>query len=269
VSHSRTKPAGWALNEQLTYAEVTDIDRKTAQSVDKTVAGDTIEGPITVANGAGIILESGAVLRTEVGSTSTVEGTVTVTGASGLVTTATGGRIVHGDNDYPELAIGHTGRSMTRVYSFAALPRAGKVTSAISAETVAAGGAELFVLPVHNGATLSSVEVRFVPTTPHVGLPATNLAILVQRRSNPVGGAITTASLYSGGGVSYTPVSHPIYDNGLIKQVTLTTDQNNVIDRETYVYELGIQGENSTYALPVFFLEVLLHFTIITDLRPA
>ncbi len=264
MSHTRTKPADWGMNQELSYAEITDIDRKTAESVDKTTAGDEIAGEIAFVSGAALVLESGSTMTMDDGSIAYLSGVATVTGAGAKISTLNDGRIEHGDDDYPELKTGHIGRSMTRKYTFAALPRAGAVTAALTTDTIAAAGASAYVLPVHHGATLSSVEVRFVPTTPHVGLPATNLAIVVQRRTH-----FPRRITKQPGGVSYTPVSHPDYDDGLIKQVTLTCDQNNVINRAAYVYELIIQGEGSTNSLPVFFLEVLLHFTSILDLRPA
>lgn len=48
MSNALTKPGGWGVNDELASAEITDIDVKTANSVDKSVAGDTISGIIAM-----------------------------------------------------------------------------------------------------------------------------------------------------------------------------------------------------------------------------
>jgi hypothetical protein len=52
MSHAKVKPAGWGSGDELTHAEISQLDTNVSESLDKTSAGDTIEGAITL-SGAG------------------------------------------------------------------------------------------------------------------------------------------------------------------------------------------------------------------------
>lgn len=73
MSHARVKPAGWAYKEQFTSAEANQLDINVRDSVDKTVAGDTVSGLLTFPSGAGIHIDSGATIS--------VDGSLTVSGS--------------------------------------------------------------------------------------------------------------------------------------------------------------------------------------------
>ena len=51
----RVKVAGWAVNEELTSGQITDLDINAAKAIDRTSAGDTVSGPLTL-SGAGRIV---------------------------------------------------------------------------------------------------------------------------------------------------------------------------------------------------------------------
>lgn len=51
---SRVKPGNWAVNDKLTSAEMNAVDTNTAKALDRTSAGDTLEGAVTC-SGAGRI----------------------------------------------------------------------------------------------------------------------------------------------------------------------------------------------------------------------
>lgn len=55
MSHSRVKPSNWAANEKLTSTQMNSLDTNVSNSVDKTSAGDTVSGPLTL-SGAGRIV---------------------------------------------------------------------------------------------------------------------------------------------------------------------------------------------------------------------
>lgn len=262
MSISRIKPTGWSFFEKLTSPQATQLDVNVSNAVDKTAAGDTVSGTLTFASGAGTTYSSGSTQTLSSGATAYIRG---------VLRTESGGRITLADNDYPTFGVGHTGTSMTRKYAMGAVPRATGVGVTVNDENVqlAVGGACLFYLPTHHGATLSSVEVRFIASTGHAALPATNMYVSLNRRSNPVGGSPAFASLRAAGSVSYAPVSLADYNNGNIKSVTFTADQNNVVDRTTYSYELFIAGESSTNAAAILVPEVRLNFTSIADMRFA
>jgi hypothetical protein len=272
MSHARVKPAGWAVNEKLTSAQQNQLDINVSESVDKTVAGDTVSGVLTFASASGVTMQSGSALTQNSGATAALSGVTTVTGAASKITTASSGRIEHGDNDYPQLAVGHTGRTMVRYYSFGQFPRVGDSNADIGliGMTLAAAEAAAFILPVHHGAVLTSAAVRFIPNTGHANLPGTNIALTIARRSNAVGGAQATANLLSTGAVSYAPVGAPAtadYNDGLIKALTLTCDQNHTIDRTQYSYDLTLTNESGTDSAATLFVALVLTFSSITDLR--
>lgn len=117
MTHSLTKPGGWAFSTELKATEITDIDEKTRDSLDKTSAGDTLSGVVTLAATGQIVSDTagskitvsndgyfevidGAVANVDSASTMYVDGAAIITG---VARTLTGGRIQLADNDYPEL----------------------------------------------------------------------------------------------------------------------------------------------------------------------
>ena len=86
MTFARVKPDGWAVNEELSSAQINALDIDHADAVDKT--GDTVPGVIEFDSGAEIVLnlgaaftaESGAVADFDAGSTVTVGGAFNVVG---------------------------------------------------------------------------------------------------------------------------------------------------------------------------------------------
>ncbi len=75
---SLTKPGGWGVNTKFRSSEATALDANTIKALDKTAAGDTLLGVVTLANGSAFALQSGASLTLASGSNFTVSsGTLT------------------------------------------------------------------------------------------------------------------------------------------------------------------------------------------------
>jgi hypothetical protein len=157
MSITRVKGTGWALNEEITSAQISAVDVNTARAIDKTTAGDTVAGPLvfsggsascSFATGTTLTMGSGstcalasASMTIDAASTVTMSGTTTIpypgilqtsgggggggiikiTGANAALVTQSGGRIVLTDNDYPVLGGGHTGATRTVLIPMSAL----------------------------------------------------------------------------------------------------------------------------------------------------
>lgn len=65
---SLTKPGGWGINTKLRSSEATALDANTIKALDKTVAGDTLLGVVTLASGAGLVLDTGSSLSLNIAS---------------------------------------------------------------------------------------------------------------------------------------------------------------------------------------------------------
>lgn len=108
----------------------------------------------------------------------------------------------------------------------------------------------VLVLPgcLHNGATLSVVTVRFQVGQSHSSVPATLPNFQMFRVSWPNGGFQVVETLGSAG--SPTPSTGASwYSSGNTQEFGLVLTQNNVIDRTTYTYYLGIVDEHGTNSL--------------------
>lgn len=73
MSISRIKPTGWAINEKLTSAQMNQLDIDHANSLDKTIAGDTISGPITMSSTSSLTFNNGSDLNISGGVTITID----------------------------------------------------------------------------------------------------------------------------------------------------------------------------------------------------
>jgi hypothetical protein len=96
-------------------------------------------------------------------------------------------------------------------------------------------------LRMHNGATLSSIDLHLRVPVPWTGAPtgsATPCAVTVYRNSP---GATPYQSLHSAGAVS-DPVAtgDAYYNSGKARVFTYTPNQNNVVDTSVYSYGLTI-----------------------------
>lgn len=199
---------------------------------------------------------------------------------SGVIQTVSGSgaRITLGDGDYPQLAIGHTGRSFTRANgsecAFSTLPMI--VTGSGGATSTALG--QIFTIPItqlHDGSTVTTVTFNFKVGTTHPSVPAILPRMRVVRMSAN-GDLAPMKSVGSGADINgYVTVTTPVsgaawYNGGAAKTFVYTCDQNNVIDKSQYVYFLVIVDEDGSGAivgntwLPTLFL-----CTNITDLRPG
>lgn len=107
---ARVKPSTWAVNDTLTSAEINAIDVTLTTALDKTVAGDTLSGAITL-SGAGRVVPS-VTLGSDANSTITVGGGNTVIRVTSAVTA---------NRDYTLSATGAATNDVITIYAESSL----------------------------------------------------------------------------------------------------------------------------------------------------
>lgn len=63
-----TKPGGWGVNQKFRSSEATALDENTAKALDRTTAGDTLLGVVTLANTAALVLDTGSSMSLNIAS---------------------------------------------------------------------------------------------------------------------------------------------------------------------------------------------------------
>lgn len=122
----------------------------------------------------------------------------------------------------------------------------------------------------HDGCTLTAVTLWFKPSA-HGSLPATGVQLGGYRVNNLVlGNNYASNNLFSGSAVLHTLPGLVANYSSKLQSVTLTCDQNNVIDNSQFMYFLQIFDESGGgVTLGNEFVAIDLTFTNITDFRPA
>ena len=251
MSFTRVNPSGWAVGSTLTAAQQNQLDIDHAKALDKSVAGDTISGTVTLASGASIapafgssvVFASGALLTISSGAAEYVSsgGQIIVQGGGSILLADGGSDIV--------LAAGKT----TQVL-FQPVPQALNSSGFTIPNQQLTGGATAFpvycpIPPLHNGATITAVSLFFEVTSSHANVPQFFPSIDIRRVQVGIGGG-TDVSLRSGGPVSATAATGLAwYDSGAMQVLTFTPNQNNVVDSTQYFYYVTLVDENGTHAI--------------------
>lgn len=249
MAFSRVKPAGWAVNEKLTSAQMNALDIDHASAVDKSAAGDTVSGTLSLA----------------------ATGILSADAAGALIRTKTGGRFELGDNDYVTLKTGHAGRTLVRGYRFCAtgaMYAAAWTIALISLVRPYLRGnatSDIAVVPLddflQNGATLSRIDLTFAIGTSHGALPASQPSISIERYKNDgtqsVLGSTTLAAGTTGA-----------YYNGGAEQTLSVTGLTEVIDKTQYTYGAILIDENGANSIAGNAYHRLKATQAITDLKP-
>ena len=123
-------------------------------------------------------------------------------------------------------------------------------------QSQAAGSFLALPLDLHNGATLTSMNIYFTVTNSHTGgVPAT-LPLGQVSRLDTSGNLVSLSTTYYQS--PPTPANAAAwYNGGAIQHFTMTFNQYNVIDTSQYTYQLTItdeQGTNSTSGNNYYFV---------------
>jgi len=183
---SLTKPGGWGANTKFRSTEATDLDAKTAKALDRTVAGDTLLGVVTLASGAGLSLSSGSSISLASGSSMSLAGGSSLSVASGSsITMASGSTFLIGG-----------GERVTLVPRARAIPFQHHAVSFVSSGSPSwLWGGSLWVqsvafsafdglywpLPAKPGMTSVSVSIDLIGAAGHASLPASMPRLHVER----------------------------------------------------------------------------------------
>lgn len=101
-----------------------------------------------------------------------------------------------------------------------------------------------------NGATISSIDLFFVPkTTARGGWPVGTFPVMTLARHALVAGG-TMGALSTVATATYVPVSQADYQNGQNKVLTVTPGGGHTVDADGYLYFLVVTDEAGGNAIP-------------------
>ena len=205
-------------------------------------------------------------------ATTTMSGVITVSGSGAKIRTASSGRLELGDNDWVTFS---TARTRAVRWCLSPMNAQWNVSSDATFSTDAPGltivtkgiTISIIVQPLHNGATISSVDVYFTPRTGTAAAPATTPSIAMYRRAIATGAAVGAQTALSGTAVqSYTAGGD--YWDGKVKIMTYTASTNNVVDTSTYVYYLFVVDESgANSAAGNIYHAIVVNYSAIADMR--
>jgi len=244
MSFSRVNAGGWASGDKVTTAQVDALDTDIGNSLDKN-GPDGIFGALTFTNQ--LKATNGAVITSKAAAT-----------------TASGGRVVLGDNDYPTLK---TPISIARV-----LPLLFQVNSSIHWTTdfnysinafVGANGSIDLGSALIDGATLASVDV-YIVVAAHSVVPQAMPNLAVDQVTLTTGAQTALVSQR----IPTAASANAWYNNSQVQSFNLPI--NTIVDRSQYGYFLSILDESGTGAVTGNqWHAVRLNMTGIVDMRPA
>ena len=244
-------PGGFSLGAKVSSGQFNQLDVDHANALDKSSAGDQLQGIVTMTLGAQVQASVFA------GVKSSVVGGIAFGGG-----TADWGAFVDSSNN-PQ------SRTVVRWRPLQAL--------AIASGWSATGGAIGFLLSpasttpqgiilsdLYQGATLTSISIMFSFASTVPGTQPTNqMKISVLRF--PMGASAGLQQTLAAG----DPLSPPSMTLSAATQVfQYNCTQNNVIDNSQYTYGLLITDNNGGSAVPLVYSGTQRVYTSITDLRP-
>ncbi len=251
MSFTRVGPnGGWLVNGTLTSAQLNALDIDHANAVDRSVAGDTVAGLITLAGPTGSMQWNGAQL----------------TGAGTTLATASGGRIVLGDNDWIEYS---TPRSFQRCGPILMQPGASFINWDMDSNQSKASASGLtgnvdisdFVV---DGSVLTAIDVTFMVGSSHTNPPA-NMPMFTLYQQAIVD--ISDLQAIATSTIPATSTGAAWYDGGALQTYTLIVPSL-TIDCTEATYYLQIQDESGLNALDQnIYQGFRLNFTC-ADMRP-
>lgn len=276
------KTGGTTITGSITWGSGSSAAWNNGSSVTQQAGSTwTLEGATSIPTGVTVTFAGGSTLNvagsTDFAGTTTFSGAVTMSGTltvsgAGKVKTSASGRIELGDNDYPTFSATRS-RSVRIGITPALAYWASTYTdftydSSTPGMTSATLGAA-FVVPLHglhNGATLSTLDVYFTPRVTTT-TPATPPSVQLYRRAITAGAAIGAQTALSGTATqSYTPGGD--YNDGKALIMTYTCTTNNVIDTASYIYYLVVTDESGAGAVVGNrYHAVVCNYTAIADMR--
>ena len=239
MSFTRVGPnGGWPVNGTLTSAQLNALDIDHANAVDRSIAGDTVAGLITLDGPeASLILPA-----------------TTITGAGSTLRTANGGRIVLGANDWVQYS---TPRTFQRCLPFLVQPGAAFIAwdvdnnqSAANVSVGMTGNVDISDFVV-DGSVLTAIEITFFVSSGHSGFTPPPAVMPKFTLFQQAGIDITDLQASIATGTIPTPASGSAwYNGGAIQSYTLIVPSL-TIDNAGASYYLQVTDENGTLGTDV------------------
>jgi len=245
----------FSFGAKLTSAQLNQLDTDHSLALDKSTAGDQLAGAVTMASTASITASHAA--------------NIVISIAGGLKTTAVGGiQLAGGATDWPTFSATRTHHTVSPMLP--QNPNTNWVTSINGYLLGQAVGAAPINIPLrlHDGATLTSLDLDFTIGSTHSGLPSNQPSYGISRL-DVSGSAGTVVGLRSGGSVSLGAGSLAAYNAfvGVPVSLAYICDQNNVIDLSRYFYFAEILDENGTNAIAANQYYGIEAFMTVADMR--
>lgn len=276
MAFSRVNSGGWATNAKFTSTQCNQLDIDHANALDKSVAGDTLNGIVQIAATGGIECTTPGG-----GIGSFIPGGIIAETSASIISNTVGGiALCGGSTDYPTYSVvsGSTvipaSRSFSRVVPLMVNTVFSGWTASLSGPGfTAAGTFQIFTLPtLWNGATLSSVSVAFIVESSHSGVPANLPSISVSRYAltGSPGASVSALSTTSVQSFSPAPGSGAAwYNSGAYQALTYTANQNNVINSTLYQYVIGITDEYGANSIAGnYYVAATLNYTAVANMAP-
>jgi len=279
---SRVKPSNWATGEKLTSTEMNAVDTNGAKALDKTSAGDTLSGEISVASTGGFSFASGSHASfasgslLESASSSSVWLTLGTDGwmelqsgsyvnvSAGQIRTSGTGTIKWNNTDWPLLNT----RSYSRYHRVVDLVSIGTYDNTIglwdSASGTVFGGASAIAvhgtIPAHDGASLTSATLIFKPGV-HAALPTNKVQLTISEVDAATGSVLSTQTF------THTPGILALYSN-LTQSWTVTLSPSITMAPTTKTYKFTITDENGTNSVAgTEYMSLSFTYSSIVDMR--
>lgn len=210
-----------------------------------------VEFGLSFTSGSILQLQTDAIMSVGSGASITIAsgGTFSAIGANAVVIDTAGGFVLEAANDFVQFGTAHT-RTVWNTFTTLLLPTDWDNTSSIPALHVNTTSTNFMYAKLdnlHNGATLNSITISFQVGTSHSSVPQFTPAVgiyLADLKDN----SSSELAMYSGG-VYYLPnpgSGAAYYNGGNFQQLTMTTNQNNIIDTSKYIYWIIVADENGT-----------------------
>lgn len=300
MAFTRVNPSSWSVGDLLLSSQANQLDINVSKALDKSTAGDTLSGVITMASTAEIVAgfvgnvqanAPGAIeANTNDSVTATVPNAITpgsvaggissaVSGgiqsliANGIESTVAGGissnvaggiQLAGGSSDWVKFS---SNRTRHVVYGMNPQAIIGAWTGNLG---ILNGGAttDIITIPLrmHDGTTLSNVALGFTVINPHSsisGMIFPGFSIIRRAIDGTIGGLFSTGTQHA-----TAATGAAWYNSGNPQILSANPDQNNVIDVSTYHYYMVLTDENGTNSISGNqYFAINLTFSSIADTR--
>lgn len=278
MAFTRVNPAGWAVSDKLTSAQINTLDTDHAGALDKRSGQtDTLLSSVTVSGAGQITANSSAAILSSVanGITSNVVGGIQAAVAAGIQSTAAGGiQLAGGTLDWPTFQFARSYSQIVPpvlVYYLGTLPQQTSILTALGS-----GASYTFSFRPHHGATINTVTMVFAVGQGHAQVPVGLPSLIVYRGQDltTTGVAVaseTAASLRAAGAAVLVPAPNTAagyFASGNVQPLVFTADQNAVVDRAKFQYFITVQDENGTGSLSGNkFLGFIVNYSAIPNMQ--